>query len=158
MAINSNFYPPQKKERQHISTMLCRHTFQIVPRKHLMMIEELFWFSTQFHLMIILQTTRRSTRCVFCSTSETCWVNKLAIMFCWPYVSPCDAPFSQNSCIMEIQLWGKCVRMKIEFYCGWADKENNCYNLNDKIKNAASWKCMRIDQKINRPVKLLREI
>ena len=72
--------------------MLHRQIFQIVPRKHLIMIEALFWFSTQFHLMIILQITRRSTRCVFCSTSETCWVKKLAIMFCWVYVSSCDTP------------------------------------------------------------------
>ena len=58
--------------------------------KHLMMIEELFWFNTQFHWMMTLQITRQSTCCVFCSTSETCWVNKLTIMFCWAYVSPCD--------------------------------------------------------------------
>ena len=44
--------------------MLCKQIFQITLRKHLMMIEELFWFSVQFHLMITLEITRQSTLCI----------------------------------------------------------------------------------------------
>ena len=43
--------------------MICRQIFQIVSTKHLTVIQELFWFSAQFHLMIALQITRRSTHC-----------------------------------------------------------------------------------------------
>ena len=51
--------------------VLCRQIFQIVPRKYLMRIDELFWLSALFHLMIALWIAYWSTR-VFCWTSETC--------------------------------------------------------------------------------------
>ena len=49
--------------------MLCRQIFQIAPRKHLTMIDELFWLSTLFHWMVTVEIARRSTRCEFCSIS-----------------------------------------------------------------------------------------
>ena len=81
--------------------MICRQIFQIVSRKHLMMIQELLRLSAQFHLMITLQITRRSTRCVFCSTSEMCWANMLAIMFCCVHVSSCGVirPLVAGLCV-----------------------------------------------------------
>ena len=50
--------------------MLCRQTFQIAPRSQLKRIDELFLFSTQFHLMKTLQVAHWSTHSIFHSTTE----------------------------------------------------------------------------------------
>ena len=69
--------------------MLCRQIFPVAPRKHLAVIDKLFWLSALFHWFILLQVACRSTPYVICSTSEACRVSKLAIKFYWVYVPTC---------------------------------------------------------------------